>query len=200
MGKKKKMIKVTKTLVEKTRRKSVVDRFAALHSDIELAEVKKRLQPLVKLNAPMTVRARLKGGCLRHNAPQGVADGNGTPFDPSAFWTFEPVVATEDQSPDVTMEARQKVLIKNNKGEVLCLTEGGDTRFLPASEAGSLSHFVLGATTGEDEAAKLGETLRIQSAATGKYLRVNKDGTCDGNGNAKETERRSSSSTRVARP
>ncbi|CAJ1400690.1 unnamed protein product [Effrenium voratum] len=188
MGKKKKMIKVTKTLVEKTRRKSVVDRFAALHSDIELAEVKKRLQPLVKLNAPMTVRARLKGGCLRHNAPQGVADGNGTPFDPSAFWTFEPVVATEDQSPDVTMEARQKVLIKNNKGEVLCLTEGGDTRFLPASEAGSLSHFVLGATTGEDEAAKLGETLRIQSAATGKYLRVNKDGTCDGNGNAKETE------------
>ena len=71
MGRKKKMIKVTKTLVEKDKRKSVVSRFAALHTEVEMAEVKK-LQPLVKLSSPMTLRARLKGGHLRHNAQEKV--------------------------------------------------------------------------------------------------------------------------------
>lgn len=32
---------------------------------IRAFQVKKKLQPMVKLNSPMTLRARLKGGCLR---------------------------------------------------------------------------------------------------------------------------------------
>ncbi|CAK9007110.1 unnamed protein product [Durusdinium trenchii] len=192
MGKKKKMIKVTKTLVEKDKRKSIVDRFVALHSEVEMAEVKKRLQPLVKLNSPMTVRARLKGGCLRHNVQQGVADGNGAAFDPNAFWNFEPI--GEDMGPDAVMQAGQPVHIKNNKGELLCICPSdkpgeSKTMFVPAGEASSTStEFVVCATTGDDDAAKLGETVRIMSKATGQFLRVKKDGTCDGSGTSKETE------------
>jgi len=188
MGKKKKMIKVTKTLVEKDKRKSIVNRFAALHTEVELAEVKKKLQPMVKLNSPMTLRARLKGGCLRNNVQQSVADGNGTAFDPNAFWNFEPIEGIEDLNPDAVMQAGQPVHIKNSKGELLCIGADGKTKFVSPSEASLATQFVVAPTTGDDEAAKLGDTLRIQSKATGQYLRVKKDGTCDGNGSAKETE------------
>ncbi|CAL1137394.1 unnamed protein product [Cladocopium goreaui] len=188
MGKKKKMIKVTKTLVEKEKRKSVVTRFAALHTEVELAEVKKKLQPLVKLNSPMTLRARLKGGCLRSNVQQSVADGNGTAFDPNAFWNFEPLEGTEGLNPDAVMQAGQPVHIRNNKGELLCIGAEGKTKFVAPSEASLATQFVVSPTTGDDDAAKLGENVRILSKQTGQYLRVKKDGTCDAVGSSKETE------------
>mmetsp|Transcript_45459 Transcript_45459/g.106229 ORF Transcript_45459/g.106229 Transcript_45459/m.106229 type:complete len:1277 (+) Transcript_45459:2-3832(+) len=191
MGTKKKMIKVTKTLVEKpARRASVVDRFAAQLTEVELAEVS-NLRPAVKLGAPHTVRARLKGGCLRHNVQQGVADGHGTPFDPNAFWTFEPISPSSDQS-DMVMEAKQPVHIKNQKGDILCIGEGGQTHFMPAAEAASVgqaAEFVVCPMSGaEDNPARLGENVRILSAATQKYLRVKKEGDCDASGTASETE------------
>lgn len=190
MGKKKKMIKVTKTLVEKpARRASSVDRFAAQLTEVELAEVS-NLRPLVKLGSPMTVRARLKGGHLRQS-PSGVADGNGTPFDPNAFWTFEPT--TGEQGADMMMEAKQAVHIKNGRGDLLCIRENGETLFLPPAEAAATgrraAEFVVSSMSGAEESpARLGENVRIMSAATGKYLRVKKEGDCDANGSPSETE------------
>eukprot|EP00439_Symbiodinium_sp_Y106_P039587 s287_g4.t2 len=190
MGKKKKMIKVTKTLVEKpARRASSVDRFAAQLTEVELAEVS-NLRPLVKLGSPMTVRARLKGGHLRQS-PQGVADGNGTPFDPNAFWTFEPT--TGEQAADMMMEAKQAVHIKNGRGDLLCIRENGETHFLPPAEAAATgrraAEFLVSSMSGAEESpARLGENVRIMSAATQKYLRVKKEGDCDANGSPSETE------------
>ncbi|CAE7942197.1 TGFBI [Symbiodinium sp. KB8] len=190
MGKKKKMIKVTKTLVEKpARRASSVDRFAAQLTEVELAEVS-NLRPLVKLGSPMTVRARLKGGHLRHRLGM-VADGNGTPFDPNAFWTFEPT--TGEQGADMMMEAKQAVHIKNGRGDLLCIRENGETHFLPPAEAAATgrraAEFVVSSMSGAEESpARLGENVRIMSAATGKYLRVKKEGDCDANGSPSETE------------
>ena len=40
--------------------------------------MKKKLQPLVKLNSPMTLRARLKGGCLRSTL-RDMSDAMGCP-------------------------------------------------------------------------------------------------------------------------
>lgn len=40
----------------------------------------------------------------------------------------------------------------------------------------------------EESPARLGENVRIMSAATGKYLRVKKEGDCDANGSPSETE------------
>eukprot|EP00747_Dinoflagellata_sp_TGD_P062318 gnl/TRDRNA2_/TRDRNA2_152952_c1_seq1.p1 gnl/TRDRNA2_/TRDRNA2_152952_c1~~gnl/TRDRNA2_/TRDRNA2_152952_c1_seq1.p1 ORF type:complete len:816 (+),score=168.70 gnl/TRDRNA2_/TRDRNA2_152952_c1_seq1:654-3101(+) len=162
---------------------------------------------------PMTLRARLKGGYVRANVEQGVADGNGKAFDSNANWFFEPV-SQLDQGEGV-MQCGQKVRIRNALGQLLRVDAQG-TEFItdgrgkkagletldeedeeaeddanvvsmPATEF-LLEHVSGRSEDDEDPMCRLGDQLRIQSCATGQYLRISKDGLCDGLGAKADTE------------
>jgi len=182
MGQKKKMVKVTKTLVEKERRDSTVARFAAQLTELEMAEFSALRAP-IEAGERMTLRARLKGGYVRASA-DGLCDGNGHAFDPSAEWTFECV--NPEQGEGGCLQVGHKVRIRNAKGRILRVdAEGATFEGDPADEA---AQFMLVHPEGEDMPCHLGDTIRLKSVSTGKYFAVHKDGRCDGNGDAGDLE------------
>eukprot|EP00930_Biecheleria_cincta_P069098 TRINITY_DN56883_c0_g1_i1.p1 TRINITY_DN56883_c0_g1~~TRINITY_DN56883_c0_g1_i1.p1 ORF type:complete len:1305 (-),score=246.48 TRINITY_DN56883_c0_g1_i1:164-4078(-) len=186
LGKTKKMIKVTKTLVEKpARRNSGVERLASILTEVELAEVAS-LRPHVKFKSPMTFRARLKGGWLRHNAMKGIADGHGASLEWSSNWTLEPVSGTAGEEP----MAGEAVRIRNAKNELLCISEDGGTCFVSTEGAGTEFELlpIHSSEMQENRGCQLAEALRIRSRDTGKFLRVTKDGFCDAQGAMAEPE------------
>lgn len=187
MGKKKKMIKVTKTLVEKALPETAVRPFAVKMSEMELAEVAS-LRPQVEFNTPTTLRARLKGGFLKSQLALGICDGSGTPFDPNSFWSFEPV--TQPPEGVVGLQAEQKVRIRNAKGMYIRAIDEG-SRLLNPEDIEQASEFVVKPTDerGEEESSiSLGDTIRLFCSNTGKYLQVQKDSSCNGAGKASQPE------------
>lgn len=194
MGAKKKMIKVTKTLVEKVaRRDSMAVKFAAQLSEVEMAEVSS-MRPPIEFGAQMTLRARLKGGYLRKGAAS--CDGGGTSMDKMANWIFEPV---EHDDPNMApgVQVGQRVRLKSPNGNCYVNVDSeGVVTFVPADTVGqarieSLEFMVEPANDNrheEDPFCRLGDTVRVQSASTGKYVRVQKDGQCDGLGDHADPE------------
>mmetsp|Transcript_10520 Transcript_10520/g.19355 ORF Transcript_10520/g.19355 Transcript_10520/m.19355 type:complete len:1392 (-) Transcript_10520:47-4222(-) len=211
MGKKKKMIKVSKTLVEKERRDSMVEALEAQLTEVELAEVSS-LRPAIACGVPMTLRARLKGGYIRKNPEKDVCDGNGQAFSEDAFWNFEPVELSPGMIRNTALQGGQRIRIRNNTGQVLRVN-GNETGFVTDKkrpqgafglsptyeEDGDADGEALGEDTeffveqldssaSDDGMCRLGDTLRIKSAATGKYIRIHKDGRCDGLGELEDPE------------
>jgi len=192
MGKKKKVIKVRKFLVEKPEdpESPAAQRRVQL-SEVELAEMAS-LQPLLEYGAPMLMRARLKGGHLRADMEKGTPDGDGKAFDPNSNWIFE---LADDEGGEEG--GGRKVRIRNNKGELLIADEEG-TRFAslpkrgaePGSDvdrAGKAAEFLLDQTDGELD-CRLGDAIQLKALGTGKYLKVQKDGKCNAQGASEEEE------------
>jgi len=177
-GQKKKMIKVTKTLVEKVPPPdSHVERAGAKLTEVELAEVAALRSP-VEFGVQVTLRARLKGGYIR-SSPEGGADGHGHGFDPNSNWTFEPC---EGEGGGV--QVGQRVRLRNREGQLLVLGEEGAALVDDEVEA---SQLVLEPLEGQGQ-CHLGETLRLRCLQTGRLLRVHRDGLIDGDGDAEEPE------------
>lgn len=184
MGKKKKMIKVTKTVVEKEMSSSNVRPFAAQMTEVELAEMAS-IRPVVQWKAPTTMRARFKGGFIRtfgkmmkSGERKEHIDGNGTAFDPFSNWTFQ-----AEGAPASGLHTGVKLRILNAKGNVLCSDPQGNLTFRAAAEAeGQEGDFVMTAlqgAEGEVKAVLLGDAVQIRSLSSGKYIRVQKEGDCD---------------------
>jgi len=211
MGVKKKMIKVTKTLVEKPRRDSVVEMFEANLTEVELAEVAS-LRPNVECGNAMTLRARLKGGYLRvDQATQGL-DGKGGAFDDTSNFFFEPADAVGN-SKGAPLQAGSKMKIRNQAGQVLRIDANG-TKWVndrkgkkggglggiaegdededSAGAADESQEFIIehgDCGEGDDQNdPRLGDAIRIKCCATGKFMRVHKDGRCDGFGEFGDAE------------
>lgn len=213
MGVKKKMIKVSKTLVEKERRDSTAEQLEASLTEVELAEVSS-LRPVIACGVPMTLRARLKGGYVRKNADKDVCDGHGQAFSEDAFWNFEPIDLSGVMIRNSALQGGQRVRIRNHTGQILRVTSE-QTGFVDDKERAGGLPFGLAPTMespddgngspgedtefmveqldtepGEEESSnfRLGDTIRIKSCATGKYIRIHKDGRCDGLGESVDTE------------
>jgi len=189
MGVKKKMIKVTKTLVEKPRRDSVVDTYEANLTEVELAEVAS-LRPVIEFGDAMNLRARLKGGYLHANFEEEIVDGNGQFADPTSNWVFEPV---SQDGKEKGLQSGQKVRIRNARGDVLKMTDSGSAFIRDDSPMGSIPEDGYDLATeffvesmeydkGEEGPARLGDTVRIKCSGTGKYIQIHKNGKCDGAG------------------
>jgi len=211
MGVKKKMIKVTKTLVEKPRRDSMVELFEANLTELELAEVAS-LQPNVECGNAMTLRARLKGGYLRVDKQTQGMDGKGGAFDDTSNFFFEPVDSVGD-SKGATLQGGSKMRIRNQAGQVLRIDANGakfvnDRRGKKGGGLGGIAEgdededgagagdasqeFIIehgdSDENGDQTDPRLGDAIRIKCCATGKFVRVHKDGRCDGFGEFGDAE------------
>jgi len=200
MGVKKKMIKVTKTLIEKEQDTDDIKDFKSQLTEVEMAEVQ-RLNPHVELGSQMTLRARLKGGYLRSNDESRTADGNGNIYDLASNWTFEAVDPVQSGTAGEPLHCGHPVVLKNSNGDLLSMDETG-VSILPGklgatgSEANSAppeisAQFVIEPVANEDgdgSVCRLGDFIQVRSLATGKLIRVHKDGHCDGEGSAAEPE------------
>eukprot|EP00928_Gymnodinium_smaydae_P007736 TRINITY_DN12768_c0_g2_i1.p1 TRINITY_DN12768_c0_g2~~TRINITY_DN12768_c0_g2_i1.p1 ORF type:complete len:1285 (+),score=291.58 TRINITY_DN12768_c0_g2_i1:560-3856(+) len=189
MGAKRKMVKVTKTLVEKqpAERMSVAAANAGL-TEMELAQVVSS-RPFVPFGEPMTMRARLRGAYVRENISVGECDGNGGAFEQAAFWCFEPAGGSSGPS---VVQPGQRVRIRGNDGRLMAVTADG-LGLAAAGEAQEFTEFVLESVANDDvedaaDEIRLGDTVRVRSCATGEYVRVHKDGKCDVVGRAEHTE------------
>mmetsp|Transcript_54214 Transcript_54214/g.121555 ORF Transcript_54214/g.121555 Transcript_54214/m.121555 type:complete len:1321 (-) Transcript_54214:92-4054(-) len=198
MGVKKKMIKVTKTLIEKEEESEDVKNFKSQLTELEMAEVQ-RMSPNVEFGSTVTLRARLKGGFLRSNDEARTADGNGTVFDPNAGWTFEAVDPAQSGVAGDAVHAGHPVMIKNSRGDYLSINETGVSIIpgrggqgadpaQPDVTAQFVLEPVLDAEDNEGKTCHLGDFIQVRSLATGNLLRVHKDGHCDGVGRSAEPE------------
>lgn len=190
MGVKKKMIKVTKTLVEKPRRDSVVDVYEANLTEVELAEVSS-LRPVVEFGDAMNLRARLKGGYLHANFAEEVADGNGQFADPASNWIFEAIGGEEGKPKG--LQNGQRVRIRNARGDVLKMDANGSNFIRDESAPGSIPEDGIDPDTeftvesmeyeaGDEGPTRLGDVVKIKCNGTGKYIQIHKNGKCDGQG------------------
>jgi hypothetical protein len=184
MGKKKKMIKVTKTIIEKAPQESI-QQFAAGLTEVELAEMESS-RPAIQMGEAMTLRARLKGGFVRANQEWACADGCGQPYSADAYWSFEAVTEGDTDASDF-LQTGGRVRIRGGLGHVLTANElGSGLAGQPGEEAAEFE-VELCEETG-DATCHLGDVVRLKCCATGKYLRVNKDGSVDGVGSIGEVE------------
>lgn len=176
-GAKKKMIKVTKAVVEKRDRSGSAERILNELSEMEMAEMQQLRAP-VELGQNITLRARLKGGYVRTNAELGVPDGHGLPNQTESDWVFEATDGTTEGAVLNGMEIR----LKNAQGDLLCTRPDGTTYVAaPGSEGAGEAVYVIQGPSGEGP-VRLGDALLVKSLASGACLRVGKDGTCDGEG------------------
>mmetsp|Transcript_73925 Transcript_73925/g.154065 ORF Transcript_73925/g.154065 Transcript_73925/m.154065 type:complete len:1560 (-) Transcript_73925:95-4774(-) len=189
MGKKKKMIKVTKMLVEKEE-----ESYGNAMGDLELAEVEKLKQP-IEYGSNLTVRARLKGGYLKNNKANRCADGSGTAFEQAAGWIFEPIDGSGMNN--YPIESGVPFRIKNNFGQYLKVDENGSSfQDDPDNTGAGATEFCIEpfSTVPRDEAddkedrVHLGDICLVRCNATGKFLKVSKEGKVDATGERTNAE------------
>lgn len=206
MGIKKKMIKVTKTLVEKKD-----DRLGMPYTgmEIELAQVEK-VKSQVEFGESLSLRARLKGGYIRAETEINLADCEGKAFDPNATWTFQPLDGKVGPLAHAKIDPGVPFRIYNRRGQLLQVSvqaatfvqepdPGGKTEF---TIEGHPMHYLpkelvngppgmadmMGLDVDEGGPAFMGDPALIKCLGTGFYLRVHKDGRVDGSGNRMHPE------------
>jgi len=189
-GKKKKMIKVTKSLVEKEEETQT----PAAIFDLEMAEVEKLKIP-IEYGSVVTVRARLKGGYIRtKDGPNNkdILDGNGKPFEMNSFFTFEPMDPALRGYP---VESGVPFRIKDSQGDWLKITDNGAI-FVPQPEEDGSCEFCMEPFSTESledddpamDRVHMGEMGLIRCNATGQFLKISKEGDIDGTGDRKNAE------------
>lgn len=188
----KRMIKVTKIFVEKET-PSDTDMPHVGFREVELADMVSR-RPMVFFGSPLTLRARLKGGCLRANVDSNVVDGNGHPAAVESYWHLEPADAPEGEAPtDTAVQAGQRVRLKNGVGRYMTAEEAGTGLRRPSGVNGPdpLAEFEVELAEDderEDSILRLGDVVRLRCVATGNVLAVEKDGTCNATGQEVDLE------------
>lgn len=180
MGEKKKMIKVTKTVMEKDVETlggaGIISSMDPALQEIELEEFQKSRVPL-DFGADLSLRSRLKGTYLRNSRQTHQCDGNGKAFDRVAGWSFEPADDTAGQH----VSTGTAFHIRNNEGKYLCATETGGTKFVDdvADGGPGATTFVCmpAAVSKEADNAYVGDVIRLKNNMTGKFVGCKKDGT-----------------------
>jgi len=174
MGATKKMIKVTKSLVEKEN--VFLQRALPGLQELELQDVARLKRP-VEANTSVLLRCRLKGGYLRAH-PQGFADGRGHAFCKTSGFVFE------RQGQAGQLAGGGPCVIRNFEGHVLVADQVG-TQFLSDEDPQFTGpDFVVEPVDDFVGGCFLGDAMRIKVLSTGKYLRITKDGDVDGSGEA----------------
>uniref|UniRef100_A0A7S2QM65 Uncharacterized protein n=1 Tax=Zooxanthella nutricula TaxID=1333877 RepID=A0A7S2QM65_9DINO len=178
MGATKKMIKVTKSLVEK--QGIFLQRRMPGMEELELADFARLKRP-IGMNSGILLRCRLKGSYLRTH-PQGFADGHGHAFSTASTFVFE----CEGQAGP--LQQGVPCSIRNFEGHALVVDRYGTRFLIDENEHATGPDFVVEPLDKGATGCFFGDTIRIKCLSTGMYLRISKDGDVDGAGQSSMAE------------